>query len=110
MKVYAGEDVEKGNTHPLLVGMQTCAATVEISVAVSQETGSQPPSGPSNFTFENIPKRCPIILQKYLFNYVHSCTICNSQNLEQLRCPSIEEWLKKGAEYIRIRVLLNGKK
>ena len=28
----------EGNTHPLLLGMQTCAATVEISVAVSQET------------------------------------------------------------------------
>ena len=26
--------------------------------------------------------RCPIILQKHLFNYVHSCTMCNSQNLE----------------------------
>ena len=66
----------------LLVGMQTCAATVEISVAVSQETGSQPTSGPSNSTLGNIPKRCPIILQKPLFNYVHTSTTCNSQNLE----------------------------
>ena len=31
----------KGNTHPLLLGMQTCATTLEISVAVSQETGTQ---------------------------------------------------------------------
>ena len=30
--------LSEGNTHPLLVGMKTCAATVEISVAVSQET------------------------------------------------------------------------
>ena len=72
----------KGNTHPLLVGMQTCAATVEISVVVSQETGSQPPSGPSNSTLGNIPERCPNILQKYLLNFVHSSTLCNSQNLE----------------------------
>ena len=35
--------------------LKTCAATVEISVAVSQETGSQPPSGPSNSTLGNIP-------------------------------------------------------
>ena len=42
----------EGNTYPLLVGMQTCAATVEISVVVSQETESQPPSGPSNSTWE----------------------------------------------------------
>ena len=72
----------EGNIHPLLVGMQTCAATVEISVAVSQETGSQPLSGSSNSTLGNIPKRCPIIIQKHLFNYVHSSTICNSQNME----------------------------
>ena len=72
----------KGNTHPLLVGMQTFATTLEISVAASQETRSQPTSGPSNSILGNIPKRCPIILQNYLFNYVHSITICNSQNLE----------------------------
>ena len=85
----------KENTHPSLVGMQTCATTLEISVVVSQETGSQPPSGPSISTLENIPKRCPILLQKYLFNYVHSCSICNSRTWKQPRCPSIEEWLKK---------------
>jgi hypothetical protein len=33
------KDVRKGNTHPLLVGVQMCAATMEISVAVHQEAG-----------------------------------------------------------------------
>ncbi|KAM7324975.1 hypothetical protein ACRRTK_015228 [Alexandromys fortis] len=68
--------------HPLLVGMQTCATTLEISVVISQEVRDQPTPGPSNTTLGNIPKRCPIILQKHLFNYVHSSIICNSQNLE----------------------------
>ena len=72
----------KGNTHPLLVGMKTYAVTLEISVAVSQETVSQPPSRPRYSTLGNLPKRCPILPQKHLFNYVHSSTICNSQNLE----------------------------
>ena len=31
----------KGNTAPLLVGMQTCTATTEITTAVSQKTGTQ---------------------------------------------------------------------
>ena len=53
MTAYAGE-VVKGNTHPLLVGMQTCASILEISVVVSQETGGQPLSGPSNSTLVNI--------------------------------------------------------
>ena len=72
----------KGNPHPLLVGMQTCADTVEISVAVSQETGSQPTSGPSNTTLGHIPKGRSIIPQGHLLNYVHSSIICNSQDLE----------------------------
>ena len=85
----------KGNTHPLLVGMQTCVTTLEISVEVFKETGSQPTSRPSNSTIGNIPKRFPIILLKHLFNCVHSSTICQSENWKQPRCPSIEEWIKK---------------
>ena len=68
----------KGNTHSLVVGMQTCATTLEISVAVSQKTGNQPTVGFSNTTLGNTPKRCSIILQKHLLNHVP-------------RCPSSEE-------------------
>ena len=71
----------KENTNTLLVGMKTCATTLEISVVVSQKIGSQPTSGSSNTTLRNISKRCPMILQKNLFNYVHSSIACNSQNL-----------------------------
>ena len=85
----------EGNTHPLLVGMQTCAATVEISVAISQETGSQPPSGPSNSTLGNIPKRCPIILQKLCSTMFIAALFVIARTWKQPRCPSIEEWLKK---------------
>ena len=42
--------------------------------------GPRPFQAPS--LLGNIPKRCPNILQKHFFNYVHSSTICNSQNLE----------------------------
>ena len=35
----------EGNTHPLLVGVQLCAATLEISAAVSKEIGSHPTTG-----------------------------------------------------------------
>ena len=90
--------------------LQTCAATVEISVVVSQETGSQPPSGPSNSTLGNISKRCPIIPQKHLFNYVLSSTICNSQNLETTQVPLNRRMVKEGVKHIYIRVLLSGKK
>ena len=77
----------RGNTHPLLVRMQTCAAPLEISVAVSQKIWNQPTSGPSNTTLGHIPKRCSIILKGHLFNYVHSSIICNSQNRETTYMP-----------------------
>ena len=77
MIAYARKDESsKGNTPPLLVGMKTCTTTLKISVMVSQKTGNQPT------TLGHIPKKCSIILQGHLFNYVHSSIICNSQNLE----------------------------
>jgi hypothetical protein len=35
----AGEDVEKENTPPLLMGLQAATTTLEISLAVSQKNG-----------------------------------------------------------------------
>ena len=82
MIAYSIEDVSKGNTHPLPMGMQTCTITLEISMAVSQKIGNQPTSGSNYTTLVYILKRCSIKLQRYMFNYVHSSIISNSQNLE----------------------------
>ena len=46
----------EGNTPPLLVGMQTCTHTLEISMVASQKTGNQLTSGPCNTTLGHIPK------------------------------------------------------
>ena len=72
----------KGNTPPLLVGVQAGTATLEISMAVSQKIGSQFPSRHSNTTLGHIPKRWTIIPQGHLLNYAHRSIICDSQNLE----------------------------
>ena len=72
----------KGITPPLLVGMQTCTTTLEISMAVSQKIGTQSTSRPSNITPGHIPKGCTIIQQRHLLNYVHSSIVHNNQNLE----------------------------
>ena len=72
----------KGNTHPLLVGMQTCTTTLEISMTVSQKIGNQPTACPSNTTLEYKPRKCSTILQGHLFSNVHSSIIHSSQNLE----------------------------
>ena len=33
--------------------------------------------------------------QGHVLNYVHSNTVCHSQNLETTKCPLIEEWIRK---------------
>ena len=71
----------KGDFHPLLVGTQTCPTTLEISLTISQKIGTQPTSGSNNINLGHILKIFSIILQKHLFNNVHSTIICNSQNL-----------------------------
>ncbi|ERE78110.1 TF subfamily L1MD-TF18 [Cricetulus griseus] len=72
----------KGNTSPLLVGVPTCTATLEISMATPQENGNESTTRSSNSTPRHIPKRSTFIQQGHLFNDVHSSTICNSQKLE----------------------------
>ena len=81
-----------------LVGMQTCAATLEISMAVSQKIGNQSTSRPRDITPGHIPKGYSIIPQGHLLNNIHSSIIGN--NLETTRCPSTEEWMKKVYIYI----------
>ena len=71
----------KGNASPLL-GVQTCLATLEINMAVSQKTGNQSTSRPSNTILGHIPKGCLITPQGHLLTYVHSSFVCNSQNME----------------------------
>ena len=65
----------KRNTPPLLVGMETCTTTLEISMVVSQKAGNQPTSGPRNITLGHIPEGYSTILQGHLSNYVLSSII-----------------------------------
>ena len=82
MIAYAGDDARKGNTTPLLVGVQNCIATWEISMVDSQKIGNQPTPRSTNNTLGHIPKGCAIILQGHLLNCVHSSIICNCQILK----------------------------
>ena len=83
----------EGNTHPLLVGMQTCAATVEISVAVSQETGNQPPSA---IPLLGIYPRDALSYYKSICSTMFIAALfVIARTWKQPRCPSVEERLKK---------------
>ena len=85
----------KGNTHPLLVGKQTCTTTLEISMVVSQRIGNPPTSGSSNTTLGHRPKRCLIILQDLCPIMFIAALFVIVSTQKQARCPSTEEWIKK---------------
>ena len=70
---YVGEYMEsKGTTPPLLVGVQTCTASMEINIAIFQKIGNQSTSRPSNTIFGHIAKGYSIIPQVHVLNYIHS--------------------------------------
>ena len=86
----------KGNTPPLLVGMQTCTDTSEISVAVSQKIGNLSTSRLSNTTLGHIPKRCKFISLGHLLNCVQSRTLfVIARTQKQPRCPLTEQQIHK---------------
>ena len=79
----------------MLVGMQTCTATVEISVAVSQETGSFLPQDPA-ISLLGIYPRDALSYHKSICSTMFTAALfVIARTWKQPRCPSIEEWLKK---------------
>ena len=82
----------------LLMGMQTCTATVEINMVVPQKIRNQSTTGPSCTTCTQILKEHSILPPEHLCNYVHSDFIHNSQKLEttQMSLNQREDILKYG--------------
>jgi hypothetical protein len=54
----AGEDVEKEEHPPLLVRLQACTNTLEISLVVPQKVGHSSTERSSNTIPRHIPRRC----------------------------------------------------
>lgn len=73
---------KKGETHPLLVVVQTGAATMEISMAVPQNTWSGLPIWPSYATSGHVQKGPYILLSRPEIIHVHHCPINNSWDME----------------------------
>jgi hypothetical protein len=89
-----GRSWSKRNTPLLLVGVQTCMATLDINLMISQKIENKS-SRPSYTTPGHILKRYSTIPQRHLLNYVHSSLICNVRSWKKPRCPSSEVLIKK---------------
>ena len=73
----------KRNTPPLLVGLQACTTTLEISLAVPQKIGNSTTGGSRYISSRHMPRRYPNRLEGHMLHYVHSSLIYNSQKLER---------------------------
>ena len=82
------------NTHPLL-GMQTCATTLEINVVVSQKTGSQPTSGPAIPLLAIYPEDAQSYYKSICSTMFIAALFVIARTWKQPRCPSTEVWIKK---------------
>lgn len=72
----------KMNTHPLLEGLKTSTTALQISLELFCNIENDSIRRPSYTISGRMTKRRPTIPQGYVFNYVHSMLICNSQKLE----------------------------
>jgi hypothetical protein len=85
----------KGNTPPLLVGVQTLLAIMGINITVSQKVGNPSTPRPSytnhSWTYtQRIP--CPKDTCSTMFI---AALFIIARNWKQPTCPSTEEWIKK---------------
>lgn len=72
MTTHAGRDAGKGNIYlSLVVGVQASKATLEISVAVSQEAGINLSQNPAILGLGIYPKGFYIPLQRHLLLHGH---------------------------------------
>lgn len=82
----------KENTPPLLLGMQTCMATMEINMAVHQKIGNQSPQDATS-TFSCIAKGHSILPQEHLLNLIGSAYQRSQQMFEELNLVLFKDLL-----------------
>ena len=73
---------KKKKVPPLLVAVQNCTRTLKINLMFSQKPRNAATLFPSYTPPANIPKSCPNVPQRGLFNYVHLSFIQHTQKQE----------------------------
>jgi hypothetical protein len=81
------------NTPPLLVGLQTCTTTLEISLAVPQKIGHSITEGPSNTSIN--PEDAPTCNKDICSPMFITAIFIIARSWKEPRCPSTEEWIQK---------------
>ena len=87
----------KGGPCAQLVRMKIGVATVENSMAVSQETKNRTTIEPSNSTPRYLPKKTPktLIRKRYMHPMSIVALFTIAKIWKQPKCPSTDQWIKK---------------
>jgi hypothetical protein len=85
----------KRNTSPLLVGLQVCTTTLEISLAVPQKLDVVLPVDPAIPLLGIYPEDVPTGKKGTCSFMLIAALFIIARNWKEPRCPSTEEWIQK---------------
>ena len=86
----------KRNTPPLLVGLQACTTTLEISRAVPQKIGHSTTGGSSNTSSgHHLPEYVPTGKKDTCSTMFIAAFFIIVRSRKEPSCPSTEEWIQK---------------
>jgi hypothetical protein len=86
----------KRNTPPLLVGLQTCTTTLEISLAVPQKIGQSTKGGSHHTSSGHIyPEDVPTGKKDTCSTMFIAALFIIASSWKKPKCPSTEEWIQK---------------
>ena len=84
----------KRNTPPLLVELQACTTSLEISLAVPQKIGHSTTGGSSNTSPGHISRRCPTGKKDTCSPMFIAALFVIARSWKEPRCPSTEKWIE----------------
>jgi hypothetical protein len=85
----------KRKTLPLLLGLQACTTTLEISLAVPQKFGHSTLEDPAISLLGLCPENVPSGKKDTCSTMFIGALFIISRSWKEPRCPSIEEWIQK---------------
>ena len=85
----------KRNTPPLLVGLQACTTTLEITLEIPQKIGHSTTGGPAISLLGIYPEYVPTGKKDTCSTVFIAALIIIARSWKERRCPSTEEWIQK---------------
>jgi hypothetical protein len=91
----AGKDLEKENTPPLLVGLQACKTTLEISLALPQNLDIVLLDDSAKPLLSIYPEYVPTGKKDTCSTMFIAALFIIARSWKEPRCSSTEEWIQK---------------